>query len=51
MNISFNDINPLNNKILNHGKYKVLSTNVFDHSWHVLDVNENKKYFFLNIYS
>ena len=44
MNISFNDIDPLNNnKSLNHGKYKILSTNVSDHSWNVLDVNENKK--------
>jgi hypothetical protein len=43
MNISFNDIDPLYNKLLNHGKYKILNTNVFDSSWDVMDLHESKK--------
>ena len=46
MNLNFNDIDPLYNKFLNNGKYKTLCTTVFDSSWQILDLNENKKYFF-----
>lgn len=43
MNLNFNDIDPLSNKIIDNGRFKIVNSTVFDYSWDILDLKDNNK--------
>ena len=50
MNLSLSEIDPLINKVLNSGRFKVVSSTVFDYSWDIIDLNDNKRYLIISIF-